>query len=76
MVGRKIGLYRVLRKIGEGGMGTVYEATHTTLGRRAAIKILRRNALSDATAAARFFNGMREKNHRRKITGCPDLGNG
>ena len=56
MLGRQIGSYHVLRKIGEGGMGTVYEAVHTTLGRRAAVKILRRSTLSDTTAAARFFN--------------------
>ena len=56
MIGRQIGSYHVLRKIGEGGMGTVYEAVHTTLGRRAAVKILRRSTLSDTTAAARFFN--------------------
>ncbi len=56
MIGRTIGSYRVLRKIGEGGMGTVYEAVHTTLGRRAAIKTLRSDKFVDANAAARFFN--------------------
>jgi serine/threonine-protein kinase len=56
MIGRTIGKYRVLRKIGEGGMGTVYETVHTVLGRRAAVKTLHRSALTDANAAARFFN--------------------
>ena len=38
--GTIIGTYRVLGKIGEGGMGTVYLGEHTLLGRRAAIKVL------------------------------------
>lgn len=56
MIGRTIGKYRVVRKIGEGGMGTVYETVHTELGRRAAVKTLHQTALTDADAAARFFN--------------------
>jgi serine/threonine protein kinase len=35
------GRFRIVRRIGEGGMGTVYEATHETLPRKFAIKILR-----------------------------------
>jgi hypothetical protein len=34
------GKYRVLRKIGEGGMGIVYEAEHIALGKRVAVKLL------------------------------------
>jgi len=36
----QVGSYRIVREIGRGGMGTVYEATHQILPRRAAIKIM------------------------------------
>lgn len=35
-----VGSYRIVREIGRGGMGTVYEAVHTVLPRRAAIKVM------------------------------------
>jgi serine/threonine-protein kinase len=46
--------YEVISVIGEGGMGTVYEVRHTTLGRRFALKVLRRD-LADAEHTARFI---------------------
>ncbi|MBI4700452.1 MAG: serine/threonine protein kinase [Deltaproteobacteria bacterium] len=48
------GKYRVCRLIGRGGMGAVYEAEHTGIGRRVAVKFLHTSALSDATSTARF----------------------
>ncbi|MBI5488131.1 MAG: protein kinase [Deltaproteobacteria bacterium] len=55
LIGRILGgKYRVTRRIGEGGMGRVYEAQHTTLGRRCAVKVLRPELLTDADAVARF----------------------
>jgi serine/threonine protein kinase len=36
----QVGSYRLVREIGRGGMGTVYEATHAVLPRRAAIKVM------------------------------------
>jgi serine/threonine protein kinase len=46
--------YRIIRRIGEGGMGEVYEATHARLAGRYAIKILLREIASDPNLLARF----------------------
>ena len=47
------GRYRVIRQLGKGGMGVVYEAEHVALGKPVAIKFLSA-ALRDAEAQARF----------------------
>jgi serine/threonine protein kinase len=44
VTGDRVGHYRVVAPIGEGGMGDVYEAVHETLGRRHALKVLARRA--------------------------------
>jgi len=51
---RLIQQYRVLTKIGEGGMGEVYLAQDTKLGRRVALKILPHNVISDPERLRRF----------------------
>lgn len=56
MLDRIIGSYRLVRKIGQGGMGAVYEARHTVDGNRAAVKVLLRQSFDDPNAARRFFN--------------------
>ncbi len=54
-----IGAYNVLGKIGEGGMGCVYLAEHTLLGRRAAIKVLLPSLSANEKIVRRFFNEAR-----------------
>lgn len=49
-----IGEYRVVRELGRGGMGVIYEAEQVSLGRTVALKVLPSHALADAHAVARF----------------------
>jgi serine/threonine protein kinase len=50
--------YRLLGQIGKGGMGTVYQAVHTRLGKTVAIKILAGSLLSNPLAISRFSREM------------------
>jgi Tol biopolymer transport system component len=52
--GTRLGVYAVTTPIGEGGMGQVYRATDTTLGRQVAIKILPDAFAADPERLARF----------------------
>ena len=54
MIGKTIGTYQVLAKLGEGGMGEVYRARDTTLNRDVAIKILPPGVATDPDRLARF----------------------
>lgn len=54
MLGQKLSRYRIIEKIGEGGMGIVYRAYDERLGRDVAIKILSASLVSDTMARRRL----------------------
>lgn len=58
----KIGPYRIVRRLGEGGMGVVYEAVNDDIERRVAIKCLNQQYAADEEATRRFFNEARAAN--------------
>ena len=68
LIGQEIGNYRVIRTIGRGGSGTVYEAVDVELGRRVALKVLSsplgrdHHALQRLLAEARIVSTLRSSN--------------
>lgn len=57
--GQRLGEFRLLREIGRGGMGIVYEAEQLPLGRRVALKLLPGAAALDERLAIRFLREVR-----------------
>ena len=58
-VGFKIGPYQLVRKLGQGGMGAVYEAQHTKLDKTFALKVLPPGFASNAAALSPFEQEMK-----------------
>ena len=59
MEGRSISHYTILRKLGAGGMGEIYLAEDTTLGRKVAIKFVSQNSVAGEQAGKRFVREAR-----------------
>jgi serine/threonine protein kinase len=60
--GISVGNYRVIRLLGQGGMGAVYEVEHVQIGRRAAMKLLTLNVGQLPMVYQRFINEARAAN--------------
>ncbi len=58
----KIGTYRIVRQLGQGGMGVVYEGMNDQISRRVAIKVLHKEVSDNPDLLARFFNEARASN--------------
>ena len=61
MLPSRIGPYKIVRELGRGGMGVVYEGLHESIERRVALKVLRAEYVASAQILTRFFNGMRKE---------------
>jgi serine/threonine-protein kinase len=59
MIGQEIGSYKLVSKIGEGGMGEVYIGEHLMLRRRVAVKLLLKEFQKEESVVKRFINEAR-----------------
>ena len=74
--GTTFGRYTIVRRLGQGGMGAVYEATHVALKKRVAIKVLHRAIAARADAPARFVREgeVAARLHHAHVVDVSDVG--
>ncbi len=74
--GQVIGNYRILSRLGVGGMGAVYLAEHPLIGKRVALKVIHKELSGNREVVGRFFNEARAVNKigNEHIVEVHDLG--
>src|SRR5262245_66293762 len=72
----QLGEYHLLREVGRGGMGVVYEAVQESLGRHVALKVLPFHALLNPTQLERFHREARSAAHLHHTNIVPVFGVG
>jgi serine/threonine protein kinase len=71
LLGTTVGSFRLVRRIGQGGMGSVYLGEQTLIGSRVAVKMLHEHLASDASLVQRFYAEARAVN----LIGHPNIVN-
>jgi len=75
-IGQSLGSYRVLKKLGAGGIGTVYLAEHPLIGKKVALKVIHREHAGNPEVVQRFINEARAVNRigNEHILDIADIG--
>ncbi len=71
LLGTTVGSFRLVRRIGHGGMGSVYLGEQTLIGSKVAVKVLHEHLASDASLVQRFYSEARAVN----LIGHPNIVN-